>query len=85
MAAHLGVADANAAVDYLKINVLNRCSSGWNDPILRDYLKDDIYQKIDHEKVEIKDGQLARRYGFFFCARGACVSEFSCVCVCVCV
>ena len=64
MAAHLGVADANAAVDYLKTNVLNRCSSGWYDSILRDYLKDDVYQKfydnkkIDHEKAEIKDGHV---------------------------
>ena len=64
MAAHLGVADADAAVDYLKTNVLSRCSSGWNDPVLRDYLKDDVYQKffdnkkIDHEKAEIKDGHV---------------------------
>ena len=63
MAAHLGVADANAAIDNLKINVLNHCS-GWNDPILRDYLKDHVYQKffdnkkIDDEKAEIKDGHV---------------------------
>ena len=64
MAAHLGVADADAAGDYLKTNVLNRCSSGWNDSFLRDYLKNDVYQKfydnkkIDQEKAEIKDGHV---------------------------
>ena len=64
MAAHLGVADAKAAIDYLKTNVLNGCSSGWYDPILRDYLKKDVYQKffdnkkIDNEKAEIKDGHV---------------------------
>ena len=46
MAAHLGVADADAAVDYLKTNVLSRCSSGWNDSVLREYLKKDVYQKF---------------------------------------
>ena len=53
MAAHLGVADADAAVDYLKTNVLSRCSSGWDDPVLRAYLKDNVYQTFfDNKKIQ---------------------------------